>query len=1250
MDINQITEELDTLFAQEKIAEIPQFLESHIAQAAQEGAQEVLLTLYNEIIGFYRETGQYALSIENCHKAVALMKEMGIQDTIPYATTLLNIANAHRAAGLLQESLELYNRVRPIYVAHLDENDMYYANFYNNLSLLYQEMGDFASAKDQLVNALSIVSHKPDRQFEAAVTQANLANTCIELGQDDEARARAEEAIRIFEELGVDDAHYSAALSALGSLYYMDKDYNSALRAMEKSRECVAKYLGTDNIQYQRLSENIEIIQNKISTSEKPSEAEKPAQEETASVSAVEASEPEALGEVPVEVPVLENLAEVPALETLAAEASELETLVLSEEMPQPEVPVTEEMPELETFVPEEASGQEVSVEVAFTEKSESEAMSEEPEQESEPDRGTEQKEFAEMSAESEQESVQSFEQKSFTETPEAEGMPAEEVEQEAESGGSSEAETFVLEESGQEESVEMPVSEEPKQETSVEVALTEKSESEAGQEIVSGEAPEPKISMSEEESEPKTFAEASVLEASGQESESGEMPASEATVSEKVHGQEESAEVPEQEVVLGETLEQKTSVLPEPHQELEPAGVSEQEAFVVMPKESEQESEPAQTAVEESLTETPPTEVSEAEGMPAEEVEQEAVSGEAVPEVETFVLEESGQETASELETAVPEESKQESDPAQTAVEVSPTEEPALESVLEEPKKDTFVETPNTETDQSAIPAESFEQEDLTPSITGIDLCRRYYEEYGRPMIAGKFQAYESRIAVGLVGKGSDCFGFDDVLSQDHDFGPRFVMWVTKKVYDEIGEELQEAYDKLPSQFLGIDRIETFHGKDRSGVMIIEEFYKSLLGFDLVGMLAHNNEDTASGKENLDTIKCWLSVQEYALAAAVNGEVFRDDEGIFTQYRNLLSAYYPKAVWYRKGALFSQSGQYNLPRMRRRGQLVSAELAKAECAKQAMKLYYLLNRKYAPHDKWLYRGMPENAQMTLGEEGMENADVPKLVEKLSLLPADKAHEAALTTAVESLAVIFANELEKLNMVGKCDLYLDVCTKELMTKSDALLTAIVANTPIVTALSLSIAKSEFEAFDKVQNEGGRASCQNNWPTFKVMRMSQYMTWTEDMLLQYLYEFKTNYANGRNMIEEKYARMMESTAPLEYARFAKRLPAVSEAKKAIVEQIVALQVKWMEEFAAQYPNLAEDARAIHTAEDLAYDTSYETYLRGELRTYSDRMLEMYGRYIVAHAQAGKNVACEIMKNTVQFYGYQDLETANAKSAN
>jgi hypothetical protein len=50
------------------------------------------------------------------------------------------------------------------------------------------------------------------------------------------------------------------------------------------------------------------------------------------------------------------------------------------------------------------------------------------------------------------------------------------------------------------------------------------------------------------------------------------------------------------------------------------------------------------------------------------------------------------------------------------------------------------------------------------------------------------------------------------------------------------------------------------------------------------------------------------------------------------------------------------------------------------------------------------------------------------------------------------------------------------------------------------------------------------------------------------------------------------------------------------------------------------------------------------LRGELGTYSDRMLDMYGRYIVDHAKRGANVAFEIMGNTIRFYGYKDFESA------
>ena len=41
------------------------------------------------------------------------------------------------------------------------------------------------------------------------------------------------------------------------------------------------------------------------------------------------------------------------------------------------------------------------------------------------------------------------------------------------------------------------------------------------------------------------------------------------------------------------------------------------------------------------------------------------------------------------------------------------------------------------------------------------------------------------------LVGHGSECYGFDDALSRDHDFGPRVCLWLTADDYAEFGERL---------------------------------------------------------------------------------------------------------------------------------------------------------------------------------------------------------------------------------------------------------------------------------------------------------------------------------------------------------------------------------------------------------------------------------------------------------------------------
>ncbi len=194
-----------------------------------------------------------------------------------------------------------------------------------------------------------------------------------------------------------------------------------------------------------------------------------------------------------------------------------------------------------------------------------------------------------------------------------------------------------------------------------------------------------------------------------------------------------------------------------------------------------------------------------------------------------------------------------------------------------------------------------------------------------------------------------------------------------------------------------------------------------------------------------------------------------------------------------------------------------------------------------------------------------------------------------------------------------------------------------------------IVELEWAAFDKARNEGGRASCQNDWDTFSIMRQSQYRTWPDELLASYLADLRDATARGWNMIAEKYGRMEESTAPEAYAKIRDILPPRSEAHRAIVDQIAAIQVQWMEEFAAEYPRMAGNARSIHASEDTELNTSYETYLKGELGTYSDATLKLYGRFVVSLCRQGENLARMTMENTAKLYGYADLRAAEAALA-
>lgn len=486
---------------------------------------------------------------------------------------------------------------------------------------------------------------------------------------------------------------------------------------------------------------------------------------------------------------------------------------------------------------------------------------------------------------------------------------------------------------------------------------------------------------------------------------------------------------------------------------------------------------------------------------------------------------------------------------------------------------------------------------------ISGLELSKCYYETYGKAMLKEQFPEYADRVAAGLVGHGSECLGFDDMCSKDHDFGPGFCLWLTEEDYEKVGQKMQEAYEALPKAFMGYPARNTSkRGGGRVGVLSIPEFYE---------------EFTGNG--------AWSEMEDEKLAMAVNGEVFDDPLGEFSAIREQLQNGMPFAVWKRRlanaVALTAQAGQYNYGRCKKRNDIVAANLALDEFVREGMRTAYLLNRRYMPYYKWAWRGL-------------ENLE--RLSELKPLFEQVLSSEGERESVVEEICARLLEELKRQNLTYGEETFLELHVERILEAKEEM-------NPIIE----QIVEMEWEMFQNVRNTGGRAACQDDFETFDVMRKSQFLTWDLPLLESYWQDLQEGKAQGRNLVMEKYAYMMESTAPKEYEAIATGLPKISEEKQAMVEQIVAIQVGWREEFAEKYPHLSGQARIIHTSEDTLYDISFETYLRGELKTYSMQTLVLYGRRIVAFVQEQKNMTEEIMRYTTAFYGYKTLEDAEIK---
>ena len=281
---------------------------------------------------------------------------------------------------------------------------------------------------------------------------------------------------------------------------------------------------------------------------------------------------------------------------------------------------------------------------------------------------------------------------------------------------------------------------------------------------------------------------------------------------------------------------------------------------------------------------------------------------------------------------------------------------------------------------------------------MKGLELSRLYYQQEGIRMLDEQFPGLRSKIAVGLIGSGSECYGYDDEISQDHDFEPGFCLFLPDEdiVDDKTAFLLEKAYNKLPKTFMGYSRpLLSPVGGNRHGVFRVSEYFENRIG----------------SRDGSLSVYQWLNLPEYVLLECINGDIFEDEGNFITSIRQKLE-YYPEDIRKKKIAgyliMMNQSGQYNYERCLQRNDHGAAALCLNEFVNAVIYVTYRLNRRYTPYYKWMFTGLRQLEKLSViaefceyllnsGSSETETAAKKEMIRNVSALIIDELQNQKLT-------------------------------------------------------------------------------------------------------------------------------------------------------------------------------------------------------------------------------------------------------------
>jgi len=237
---------------------------------------------------------------------------------------------------------------------------------------------------------------------------------------------------------------------------------------------------------------------------------------------------------------------------------------------------------------------------------------------------------------------------------------------------------------------------------------------------------------------------------------------------------------------------------------------------------------------------------------------------------------------------------------------------------------------------------------------IKGLELCEGFFFDIAKPIL--DWHLPDLIYTAGLIGYGSDVLGYDDEVSTDHMWGPRFYLFIKEEdlprkpyIMNVFGSELPYTYKGYSVNFSepdpndnGVRHPEIKTEGPVSPLIFIQTFEDFLSGY--LG---------TAGLDNLSDAD-WLSFSEHRLLALTSGRIFTDGLDLRRSLDKL--HFYPEDV-----RLYLIASNWSLiaeeQAFVRRcfdvGDDLGSSLVCGRIADRLMRLAFLYCGKYAPYSKW---------------------------------------------------------------------------------------------------------------------------------------------------------------------------------------------------------------------------------------------------------------------------------------------------------